>query len=325
MTAGLTDLYIYDLNSSNLRRLTNDAFADLQPAWSPDGKRIAFATDRFSSNLDTLSIGPYRLATVDVDSGRIEQLRAFTDGKNINPQWAPDGSALYFISDRDGIPNLYRVTLATGDIAQLTTVGTGLSGITNTSPALSVATSAGVAAFSVYEGGKYDIYTLDVAGRGHALSASDMRAGTLPPIDRKPSDVAALLADATFGLPPAQQPAEAADYKPKLMLEGMGQPAVAVGASRYGAAFGGGVSFVFGDMLGNHNLFTAVQVNTGLTGAFDTKDIAGEVGYFNQAHRWNWGVIAGQVPYLSAGFASGIGLVGSEPVEQDQTIIFRQT
>src|SRR5262249_37065030 len=124
MSAGLTDLYVYDLNQSNLRRLTNDAFADLQPAWSPDGKRIAFATDRFSTNLSTLSIGDYRLAVVDPETGRIEQVRAFTSGKNINPQWSPDSASLYFISDRDGIPNLYRVTLASGDVAQLTTVGT---------------------------------------------------------------------------------------------------------------------------------------------------------------------------------------------------------
>jgi Tol biopolymer transport system component len=325
MSAGLTDLYIYDLNASHLRRLTNDAFADLQPAWSPDGKRIAFSTDRFSSNLNTLSIGQYRLAMIDPETGHIDQVRAFTGGKNINPQWAPDGSALYFIADRDGIPNLYRVMLGTGDVSQLTTVGTGLSGITNTSPALSVASSAGVAAFSVYEGGKYDIFTLDVAQRGRPPSDADMRAATLPPIDRKPSQVAALLDDATFGLPPTPQPVEVTDYKAKLQLEGMGQPAVAVGASRYGAAFGGGISFMFGDMLGNHNLFTAVQANTGLTGAFDAKDIAAEAGYFNQAHRWNWGIIGGQVPYLSAGFASDLGVVGNEPVEVDQTIVFRQT
>ena len=65
----------------------------------------------------------------------IEQVRAFTNGKNINPQWSPDGKQLYFISDRDGIPNLYRVAVATGDVAQVTNVGTGLSGITSTSPA----------------------------------------------------------------------------------------------------------------------------------------------------------------------------------------------
>src|SRR5207247_2894409 len=59
MTRGLTDLFVYDLNAAKLRRLTNDAYADLQPAWSPDGRRLAFATDRFSSKLDTLDSGPY--------------------------------------------------------------------------------------------------------------------------------------------------------------------------------------------------------------------------------------------------------------------------
>ena len=46
MQRGLTDLFIYDLSSEPLRRLTNDAFAEVHPAWSPDGTRIAFATDR---------------------------------------------------------------------------------------------------------------------------------------------------------------------------------------------------------------------------------------------------------------------------------------
>src|SRR5581483_1746919 len=212
-----------------------------------------------------------------------------------------------------------------GEVAQLTTVGTGLSGITNSSPALSVASKNGVASFSVYEGGKYDIYTLDVTKRGQALTPPGMQAATLPPFERKPSDVAALLSDATFGLPPMQQPVEVTDYKPKLTLEAVGQPSVAVGASRYGAVVGGGVSFAFGDMLGNHQLVTAVQLNSGLAGTFDFKDTAAEVGYFNQAHRWNWGIVGGQVPYLSAGFASEVGVIGSEPVQQDQLVLFRQT
>src|SRR5262249_4128532 len=71
MVHGLTDLYIYDLNAGALKRLTNDPYADQHPAWSPDGKKIAFATDRFSSNLDTLAIGPYRLALIDVETGAI--------------------------------------------------------------------------------------------------------------------------------------------------------------------------------------------------------------------------------------------------------------
>src|SRR5262245_31650444 len=163
MSHGLTDLYVYDLKASALRRLTNDAFAEIQPSWSPDGRRIAFATDRFSSNLDTLSIGPYRIGLIDVASGRIEQVRAFTSGKNINPQWTPDGNSILFISDRDGISNLYRTTIANGDLVQLTTIATGLSGITSSSPVLSVAATSGVAAFTVFDAGKYSIYMKDEA------------------------------------------------------------------------------------------------------------------------------------------------------------------
>src|SRR3954467_11385922 len=43
---GITDIYIVNVDGSNLRQLTNDEYADLQPSWSPDGTRIAFATDR---------------------------------------------------------------------------------------------------------------------------------------------------------------------------------------------------------------------------------------------------------------------------------------
>jgi hypothetical protein len=351
MSRGLTDLYIFDLNTSGLRRLTNDAFADIQPSWSPDGRRIAFATDRFSSDLETLSIGQYRIAVADVATGRIEQLRAFTSGKNINPQWTPDGNGVLFISDRDGIPNLYRAGVATGDIVQLTTVATGLSGITSSSPAMSAAARTGAAAFSVYEDGKYAIYMSDGAataqgmgragGAGEAGGAgraggvkapgeldgaplSTASAGVLPPDDRRDSEIARLLDSPAFGLP-AQTPDATEPYTPKLSLEGLAQPTIAVGASRYGAALGGGIAFQFGDMLGDHTLVTAVQMQSGIAGSFSLKDTAAQALYYNAARRWNWGIVAGQTPYSSGGFQSGIGTIGNEPAQIDQTIIFRQT
>ena len=54
MSGGTTDLFIYDLQASQLRRVTSDAYSELQPSWSPDGRAIAIATDRFSTNLGTL-------------------------------------------------------------------------------------------------------------------------------------------------------------------------------------------------------------------------------------------------------------------------------
>jgi len=332
MTRGLTDLFIYDLDASKMRRLTNDAYADLQPAWSPDGRRIAFATDRFSSDLGTLAIGQYRLALVDPQSGAIEQVRAFTNGKNINPQWSGDSRSLFFISDRDGISNLYRVSVDSGDVAQLTRVVTGLSGITASSPAMSVASKTNIAAFSVYERGKYDIYvTSEPVGTASGItepadSTASEHAGELPPLDRRPSQVVALLDDASFGVPAAEAPAayEVKDYKPKLTLEAVAQPTIAVGASRFGAAVGGGIALLFGDMLGDHVLATAVQVNS-YRNNFSPKDVAAQAIYYNQKNRWNWGMVAGQIPYLSGAFQSSVSRVGSEPVEVDEAFIFRQT
>jgi Tol biopolymer transport system component len=325
MTRGLTDLYVYDLTTAQLRQLTHDPYADVQPAWSPDGRRLAFATDRFTTTLDTLAIGPYRLALIDPATGAVEPARAVTDGANLNPQWSPDGRALYFISTRNGIPNLYRGVLETGEVTQFTNVGTGLSGITGSSPTMSIAAQTGTAAFSVYDGGKYDIFTMNVAGRGGAPAAAPVEAAMLPPAGRVPSDVGAALADAAFGLPSA--PAfEATPYSPALGLEGFGQPFIAMGVDRFGASFGGGVSLSFSDMLRTHQLATAVQFNSGLGGNFSVRDTAAQVGYLNQARRLNWGVVAGQMPYLSGAFQSGIGVTpAGEPVAIEQAILYRQT
>jgi hypothetical protein len=326
MSRGLTDLFLFDLSSSTLRRLTSDPYADLQPAWSPDGKRIAFATDRFSSQLDQLNIGPYRLAILDLASSQIEQVTTFPTGKNINPQWAPDGRSLFFISDRDGIPNLYRVTPGAG-VSQITRVSTGLSGITGTSPAVSVASKTGMAAFAVYDKGNYHIYTLDVAKPDTLNARAAVESPVLlPPLDRRSSDVAATLADASTGLPPADTTYEVSDYKSTLGLVAVGQPTIAVGADRFGAAIGGGLAFYFGDMLGDQTLVTAVQLDSGgYNGGFSFKNTSAQVGYFNQKNRLNWGFIAGQTPYLSGGIAQDVGTVNGEPSLIEQTVIFRQT
>ena len=328
LSQGLSDLYVYDLMGSRLQRLTNDAYAELHPSWSPDSRVIAFATDRFTTNLDTLAIGKYELATIDTSNARVQRVQTFGGADAINPQWSRDGRQLYFISNRNGIPEVYAVSVATGATAQLTNVATGASGITSSSPALSVAGTRDVAAFSVYNNGKYDIYTIDAASSRSPAVQQIEDAAALPPATRKQSDVATMLADPSFGLPPRQQQAQnqITDYRPSLALEGIGQPSVAVGVNRFGPSIGGGLSFYFSDLLGNHTLVTAVQLNSGIGNNFSLKDTAAEAGYFDQTHRWQWGVIGGQVPYLSGGISSTVGFAPQAgAVQVDRFIIDRQT
>ena len=325
LSQGLTDLYVYNVNGSSLDRLTNDPFADVQPAWSPDGRRIAFATDRFTSSLETLSFGRYRLGVIDVASRRIEPMPTFEQGDSLNPQWSGDSTALFFVSDRTGIPNLYRATLSNGADQQLTNVATGLSGITASSPSMSFATNANVAAFSVYDNGRYEIYTLPIA-RGGQLRPVLATAATLPPVDRRTSRVVAMLNDAEQGLPDVTQEPKEEDYRSGLKLAAVGQPMVSMGVDRFGPTLGGAMSFYFEDLLGNQRLATAVQVNSGFGGGTSLRDTAAQLSYLNQEHRWRWGVAGGRVPYLSGGFGSFIDSTpAGEPIQVDEFSIFRQT
>ena len=104
----VTDLYIVDTDGKELRQLTKDRYADLHPSWSPDGKWIAFATDRASTTLTNLVIGKLQIATINVDDGSISVLPGQA-GMNINPVWSPDGQSIAYISDRNGTPNIYLV------------------------------------------------------------------------------------------------------------------------------------------------------------------------------------------------------------------------
>jgi len=323
---GDSDLFIYDLESSKARRITSDLFADLQPAWSPDGRHIALVTDRFTTQAARLEAGDYRLALVDVASGRITALPTFPQGKNINPQWTPDSRRLFFVSDQNGISNVYSVDVQSSAITQITNIDSGVSGITALSPAISSAIDSRTLAISAYEEGSHHIYVLEtaqqLAGTPVVSAVGRLQAAALPPLERE-SGIAAILSDPLTGLPGGT--GEVEPYKGGLSLDTVGQPYVSAGVDRFGGAVGGGIAFNFSDMLGNHNLYTQVSADTYGGGVSDlAKNTGGLIAYTNLTRRLNWGVIVEQTPYIAGGYAIGQGVVAGENALIDETIIQRQ-
>ena len=301
LDGGVSDIYTWDIVTGALRQLTDDKHADLQPTWSPDGSTIAFVSDRGAiTDFEELVYSKPQIAFVDVASRRVTTLNVFGDVKHINPQYAPDGRSLYFVSDQDGFSDIYQYTFASGDVRRITRLQTGVSGITAMSPTISVAREAGTLLFSVFDNSQFHVYSLqageaDAGGEEVVLSSAPKPGRLLPPgAPTRSSRIAAYLGDPIMGLVPTGTylAENAVEYDSSLSLDYLGQPSLGVGTDRFGNYASGGASAFFSDMLGNRSLGVMVLAQ----GTF--KDVGGQAFYVNQAKRLNWGVNAGRIPYL---------------------------
>jgi Tol biopolymer transport system component len=297
--SGISDLFTLDPATGDVQRLTNDRHSELHPAWSPDGRTIAFSTDRDpNTDFDRLTYSRMRIALIDPSTRDVRLVPRIDEGaKHINPQWAPDGQSLFFIADRGGVSDVYRWS-TDGSVRQVTRLVTGISGITSSSPALSVARSTGRMMFSVFTNQGNSLFRLEpdqTVGSPLVDADAPMTAGVLPPATA--SNIVAAYLDAPLpGLPPSGEAFAQERYRPRLQLDYIGAPAVGLATSPFGTGLSGAIALYFGDMLGDRVVGGAVQAQ----GSF--KDIGGEVFYLNQKHRWNWLASGSHIPYLS-GFA----------------------
>jgi len=165
---GHSDLYTIRRDGSDMRRLTHNRHASDDPVWSPDGRYIAFTTDMGpDTDFEKLVFGEFRIGVYDLETG-IVNVPPGQAGKCINAQWGPDGDKILFVSDRSGISNAYVMDLDGDNVRQLTNVLTGVTGLTEYSPAISLSADGSRLLFTAFAFGGFDIYAMD-----YPLGASD--------------------------------------------------------------------------------------------------------------------------------------------------------
>jgi TolB protein len=147
--SGNKEISMVDYDGVGPARLTSNRSINLSPAWSPDTRSIAFTSYGPSGYPYLYRIFPFER--------RPMQLLAGHPGINSSPAWSPDGRQVALTLSKDGNPEIYLLTVATGALRRLTT----FSGI-DTEPSWSP--TGREIAFISDRSGTAQLYVMDAEG-----------------------------------------------------------------------------------------------------------------------------------------------------------------
>ncbi len=123
-----THLYVFDVAAKTLVQVTSGDFDDEQPAWSPDGKLLAFRSNRSTPDPDrTYDTNIWVVSADNTDKGaRLTQVTT-NPGSDGSPAWSPDGKWITYVTQLDPKLLVYAthhvaVSPATGGEAKVLTL-----------------------------------------------------------------------------------------------------------------------------------------------------------------------------------------------------------
>lgn len=184
------DLFVYFIEADRVERITDDRYDDVDPSWLPNSSEIVFSSDRpHPSNPPVdlidhpyvgkgahmpgdLEYGYYNLFRVDLASWKVTPIEV-GPGQNISPAVSPDGEKVAFISNRNGIDNIYIGYLDSVKYYAVTDMLTGVLWVSWSPDGQKIA-------FSAFTKGAFDIFVLKdlvPAGENGALAATDFMLG----------------------------------------------------------------------------------------------------------------------------------------------------
>ncbi len=162
-TNNQSDIYVFDIDTKSLTNLTDDIFTDAEPSWSADRKTIYFSSDRRDyvkrsdipknfkmQNYDYRQLDIYQ---IDIISQNISRITNLPGSDETSPVASPDRKHLFFISDMNGINNIYVKNLDSGTVLPRTN---SLSGVYQ----LSLSRDGNKLAFNSLNNAGFDLFLM---------------------------------------------------------------------------------------------------------------------------------------------------------------------
>jgi dipeptidyl aminopeptidase/acylaminoacyl peptidase len=102
-----THLYVFDVASKGVTQVTSGDYDDSEPAWSPEGKRLAFSSNRSTPDSDHSYNSDIWVVSAD-NSDKGAQLTQVTTnpGEDRSPAWSPDGKWITYVTQLE--PKLFQ-------------------------------------------------------------------------------------------------------------------------------------------------------------------------------------------------------------------------
>jgi Tol biopolymer transport system component len=158
-----SDLYVYDFKSKELLNLTEDVFTDRDPVWASDSKNIYFISDRTIYTLPVLIPKVFKMYDydvyqsdiykIDIETSSITRITNTPQDFKTSLAIATEANKIIYVSDQNGIGNLYEYDMSNGNTRPLTNSITGITQI-------SLSKDASKLLFSAQTDGGYDIFML---------------------------------------------------------------------------------------------------------------------------------------------------------------------